>query len=85
MSKFEKLKARLRERPANFAFRELETLFTGLGYSVNQGGHSSGSRVHFFNEKLNHTILIHKPHPSRELKRYQINYILDALTSKNLL
>jgi HicA toxin of bacterial toxin-antitoxin, len=85
LSKLEKLKARLQERPTNFAFRDLETLLIGLGYKVHQGGHSSGSRVHFVHEKLNHSILLHKPHPRPEQKRYQVKYILEALKSKNLL
>ena len=85
MSIHEKLKARLRRRPTDFTFRELKTLLVGLGYSEEPGGHSSESRVAFYNRKLNHVIKLHKPHPQNVLKQYQIKQVIETLTIQKLI
>ena len=85
MSTFEKLKARLRRKPVDFTFKELQLLLSGIGYKEDQGGHSSGSRVTFFQSQLNHVIKIHKPHPGNNLKRYQVKQIVETLTNQKLL
>lgn len=85
MSIHEKLKTRFLKRPKDFTFKELRTLLAGLGYTEDQGGLSSGSRVTFFNYQLNHVIKLHKPHPGNVLKQYQIKQIIEKLTSQNLL
>lgn len=77
MSKFNKLKKRFLSKPKDFTFDELNTLLTGLGYSLSNKGKTSGSAVEFFNGKQ--VIRIHKPHPGNELKHYQIASIADFL------
>jgi hypothetical protein len=56
-----------------------------LGYEENQRGNTSGSRVAFINQKLNHILRLHKPHPNNELKQYQIEQIIEELVSRGLI
>lgn len=85
MSKREKFIKKLQTDGANFTYRELRTLLTGMGYIEHTKGKSSGSRVAFMNEATNHIIRLHKPHPGNQLKRYQINLIRDELKKEGLL
>jgi hypothetical protein len=85
MSIHEKLKSRLRKKPSDFSFKELRTLLNGLGYVESQGGQTSGSRVTFFNKKLNHIIKLHRPHPGNILKNYQVKQLVDTLINQILL
>jgi hypothetical protein len=82
MTKLEKLTTRFQTRPKDFTYNELTTILRGLGYKESQG---SGSRVVFFNEKLKHSIKLHKPHPGNLLKKYQIDLVLNELKSNDLL
>jgi predicted RNA binding protein YcfA (HicA-like mRNA interferase family) len=81
MTKAEKLHKRFQSRPKDFTYNELLRLLRSLGYKDEQG---SGSRVVFSNEKINHHIKLHKPHPGNVLKRYQIDLIIQELKLKNL-
>ena len=82
MSSFEKLQTRFLSKPKDFSYDELKRLLSGFGYKEQQ---CSGSRVVFKNERLHHSIKLHKPHPGNILKRYQINIILKELKIKGLL
>lgn len=77
MSKFEKLKKRFLSKPTDFSFDELVALLNGLGYSLSNKGKTSGSAVEFL--KDNKVIRMHKPHPSKELKHYQIDNIYEYI------
>lgn len=70
MGKHEKLIDKLLGKPKNFTYSELVTLLSGFGYIEEQRGRTSGSAVAFYNQKLNDKIMIHKPHPHKEVKRY---------------
>ena len=85
MSKKEKLKARLRNQPVDFSYRELRTLLIGLGYEEDQKGKTAGSRVIFYKPTTQHTLFLHKPHPTRIMKRYQIQYVKEELIKQGLL
>lgn len=85
MSQFEKLVNRFLSGPKDFTFEELTRLLNGLGYHEEKKGKTSGSRVRFYNEKLQHPILLHKPHPGNILKAYQMKEILDELRAKGLI
>ena len=50
-----------------------------------QSGKTSGSRVAFINEKDKHIIRMHKPHPGNELKKYQIEQLIEELKARSLL
>lgn len=82
MTQAEKLLIRFLSRPKDFTYSELLRLLSTYGYKQQQG---IGSRVVFSNEKYNHKIKLHKPHPGNILKRYQIDLIMEELQSKNLI
>lgn len=77
MSKKEKLVARLLSRPKDFTYDEAKTLLGTLGFEERNKGRTSGSRVEFIKSK--DTILLHKPHPSGELKPYQVRQLIETL------
>ena len=83
MSKEEKLKQRLLSKPKDFTYSELKTLLNHLGYEESQVGKTSGSRVAFIDKSSNHIIRLHKPHPNNELKQYQIEQLIEELTSRS--
>ena len=80
MSKIDKLIVRLLSYPKDFTYSELKKLLSSFGYSEVQG---SGSRVCF--SKDDHKIKLHKPHPGNELKTYQLDLVIEALTKKGLI
>lgn len=82
MSKQEKLIRRFLSKPKDFTYDELKTMLTGMGYTEVKSGKTSGSRVAFFNESMQHVIRLHKPHPGNILKRYQINLVEEELRNQ---
>lgn len=83
MGRKEKLIAKLKTNPKDFAFDEAETLLGYLGYEKCNKGKTSGSRIMFSNET--HKILLHKPHPRKELLEYQIKLLREQLEQEGLL
>ncbi len=63
---------------------EVEALLNSLGYKRFDKGRTSGSRVIFESDK-HPTILLHKPHPRKELLEYQIKQIIDILETEELI
>ena len=84
MGQKEKLIQRLKSRPRDFTFEEAETLLNYLNYIRSNKGRTSGSRVMFTNEEHG-TILLHKPHPQKELKGYQIKQLIEILEQEGLI
>jgi hypothetical protein len=84
MSQKDKLMDKLLARPKNFTYNELKTLLKSLGYKEAKAGKTSGSRVAFINNDTAHIIRFHKPHPGNELKRYQIDYLIEELTKAEI-
>lgn len=84
MSKKDKLTERLKRRPRDFTWSELERLLFGLGYAENKKGKTGGSRRKFLHANAP-TIVLHKPHPTEILKAYQIDQILETLEKAGLL
>lgn len=83
MSKKEKLIERLLSRPKDFTYNEARTLLCALGFEDRNKGKTSGSRVEFVRGK--DTILLHKPHPSGEMKPYQLRQIIETLKTLQLI
>lgn len=84
MGRKEKLIQRLKSKPKDFSFDDAESLLNYLDYIRSNKGKTSGSRVIFSNE--NHgDILLHKPHPQKELKAYQIKQLLEILEQEGLI
>ncbi len=83
MGKKEKLQARLKANPKDFTFEEAETLLGYLGYQRCNKGKTSGSRVMFTNGRQK--IILHKPHPRKELLAYQVKQLKEELEQEGLL
>ena len=79
----EKLINRLKSRPKDFTF-DVESLLGYLDYKRSDKGRTSGSRVMFVND--NHPpIMMHKPHPRKELLDYQVKQLLEMLKQEGLI
>ena len=83
MSSKYKLIERFKSQPKDFTWDELTRLFKSLGFTVDNKGKTSGSRILFVNGEEAHTV--HKPHPSNMMKRYAMKQVLDFLTEKGFL
>ena len=83
MGKKEKLIARLKSNPKVFTFEEMETLLITLGFEKSNKGKTSGSRVKFMKDDI--PIILHKPHPRKELLAYQIKQIIEILEKEELI
>lgn len=84
MGQKEKLIQRLKSRPKDFTFSEMETLLGYLSYRRSDKGRSSGSRVAFISDG-HAPIMLHKPHPRNVLPDYQIKQLIDVLEQEGLL
>lgn len=84
MGQKEKLIKRLKSKPKDFTFEEAESLLKYFSYERSDKGRTSGSRVMFISEKYS-PILMHKPHPRKELLSYQIKQLIEHLTQEGLL
>ena len=84
MGQKEKLILRLKTKPKDFTFSEAETLLGLLGYTQSNKGKTSGSRVAFFSDS-HAPILLHKPHPRKELLSYQIKQLINVLEQEDLI
>lgn len=84
MGQKEKLIERLKKKPKDFTFGDAETLLQYLDYARSNKGKTNGSRVMFIN-KGHQEILLHKPHPQKELKSYQIKQLIETLEQEGLI
>ena len=84
MGQKEKLIQRLKAQPKDFTFDEAEALLGYLSYIRSNKGKTSGSRVMFISEE-HEAILLHKPHPQKELKAYQIKQLIEVLEQEGLI
>lgn len=84
MGQKEKLIQRLKAKPKDFTFDEAEALLGYLSYIRSNKGKTSGSRVMFISEE-HEAILLHKPHPQKELKAYQIKQLIEILEQEGLI
>lgn len=83
MGKLEKMIERLKSNPKDFTFEEMQTLLLALGFELSNKGKTSGSRVKFFKDGV--FIILHKPHPRKELLSYQIKQIIETLSEEGLI
>ena len=84
MSKNEKLLEKIKNRNTAISYSELKKLLDSLGYAEHTKGQTSGSRIAFVNEVIDHVILMHKPH-GKDLKAYQKEQVKNALKEKGYL
>lgn len=85
MTKAHKLFDRFLSRPKDFTFAELRRLLADMGYIEVKTGKTSGSRVAFYNQKINDLIRLHKPHPSPVVRQCYLDDILLHLKDRGLL
>lgn len=84
MGQKEKLIEHLKSKPKDFTFNDAETLLGFFDYRRSNKGKTSGSRVMFVSD--NHPpIMLHKPHPRKELLAYQVKQLIDILEQEGLL
>ena len=83
MSSKEKLIKRFIKQPKDFTWEELVRLFGIFGFTIDNKGNTSGSRVLFEKDGEAHTI--HKPHPSNVIKGYAMKQVLDFLVGKGFI
>ena len=83
MSTKDKLIDRFKSIPRDFTFDELQSLFNQLGYSMDNKGSTSGSRVSF--TKADDKFLIHRPHPDNLVKVYYIKRLLKEFKQRKLI
>lgn len=76
MSRHEKLLKRLLSRPKDFEWDEAVMLLSRYGYEVLTG---DGSRRKFRHRDTNQLIIVHVPHPQKEIKRYSIDDMISTL------
>jgi hypothetical protein len=84
MTRREKILRRFLSKPKDFSWGELVTLLRGYGYEQLGGGKTGGSRARFLHESLP-PIILHRPHPSPVLKRYQLDQVEEVLKEEGLL
>lgn len=84
MSKKEKLIQKLKAQSKSFSYEDAKVLLEYLNFWENNKGKTSGSRVMFLSE-THGNIMLHKPHPQKELKSYQIKQLKDFLEQEDLI
>ncbi len=82
MSKYQKALDRLKERPKDFTWKELQTIMNHLGYQDKKG---AGSRRKSINPKSNVIISLHQPHPKPHMKIYAHDIIIEHLQEEGLI
>ena len=78
MSKIEKLIARFLTMPSDFHYDEMVKILGHFDFEEVKTGKTSGSRVKFMNPE-GVPIMLHKPHPTGIMKRYQLKQIKEVL------
>jgi len=81
MAKIQKLIERLLSKPRDFTWEELIKILAHFGYTELKKGKTGGSRRKFIDE-ANGLISLHEPHPTNNLKRYQIDLVIAELKEK---
>lgn len=84
MGQKDKLIKKLKSKPKNFTYDDAETLLNYLSYYRSNKGKTSGSRVIFISDE-HAPIMLHKPHPQKELRAYQVKQLLEILEQEGLI
>lgn len=85
MGQKDKLIAKLKSNPKTFTFDDAVSLLGFFGYRKSNKGKTSGSRVMFTSDKRKAKILLHKPHPRKELLEYQVKQLIEFLEQEGLI
>ena len=71
MARWKIIEEKLKKYAKDITFSDMSTLLDHYGYTQDNKGKTSGSRVRFVCDGRP-DILLHKPHPQKELKEYII-------------
>ena len=85
MGQKEKLIAKLKTNTKTFTFEDAETLLGFFTYYRSNKGKTSGSRVMFISDTYHAKIMLHKPHPRKELLSYQVKQLREQLEQEGLI
>lgn len=85
MTRKDKLTERLLQRPRDFTWDELVRLLGSLGFESVKGGKTGGSRQRFVHPASGAVISLHRPHPHKELKSYQLDQVIEVFQEEGLL
>lgn len=85
VSKLQKILDWIINSSGTIIYSELSYVLSKFGYLEIKTGNTSGSRVAFYNKSKKLLIRLHKPHPSNELKDYQVKLIRSHLEQNKLL
>jgi hypothetical protein len=84
MSQVQKLIARLLSFPKDFTWEELVKILNYFGFKEIKTGKTGGSRRKFSNSE-GLIISLHKPHPAKIMKRYQLDDVVSVLKERGYL
>ena len=79
----EKLIYRFKSLPNDFTWNEFARLFNILGFTLDNKGKTSGSRVIFIKGSMSY--IAHKPHPEKFIKGYVMKQPLEFFTKNKLI
>lgn len=79
MSKYEKAKERILQKPKDYTYSEAKYLLGKMGFEEYNKGKTSGSRVRFFRKTDQRAVLLHKPHPEDQMDRGAVSDLVDYL------
>ncbi len=85
MGKKDKLIEKLKLSPKTFTYADAVSLLGCFNYKEDNKGKTSGSRVVFRKDATSAKFAIHKPHPQKELKEYQVKDLLSHLEKEGLI
>lgn len=78
MAKWKIIEQKVKNKQRNITFEEMVLLLEHYGYIQDNKGKTSGSRMRFRLDG-HADILIHRPHPQKELKEYIVKDLHDLL------
>ena len=86
MSQLKKTLNKLQKKPTpkDVTWDELIKVLNHFGFKSLTAGKTGGSRRKFIN-KNKMIISLHEPHPRKELKKYQIDQVLETLREEKLI
>lgn len=82
MSRFQKALERLKSKPKDLTWNELQTIMIHFGYTEIKGG---GSRRKFVHGKTKAIVSLHEPHPKPILKAYAVDLVVEHLKEVGLI
>lgn len=78
MSQLDKILIKIKNNPKSVTFDDMTYFLSALGYNKDNKGKTSGSRVIFIKDEKR-IIMLHKPHPQKEMKAYAVRQVIDQL------